>query len=386
MNTVVDAAAATGDDPVWDPLASRESAPVPDGAALVESWSRRDELSLRLLLEAIQRMGVFRQAGQEWRVDQTDELGIAPQHRELWEALLAALVDARLLEQDGEVFRATSAVEETHSRDLAAESARLVARHPEVSAQMRLVQACLAQYPRLLRGEAKPTSVLFPGWSMELVEGVYRGDPVSDRLNQLAAEAVAARVGTHTGSAPPRLLEAGAGTGGSAAQILATVPPGTDGLTYVYTDVSPSFLRHGQRRFGTKYTGMEFRRLDIESDPAAQGFDAGEFDIVVAANVLHATKNLRSTLAIVRGLLRDGGWLVLREITNPLLFTTMTFGLLEGWWLSQDRAVRIPRSPLADAETWRALLTEAGFRRVAVLAPTEVGGQVLGQHVLVAEA
>ncbi|MFF4118063.1 class I SAM-dependent methyltransferase [Streptomyces sp. NPDC001714] len=385
MKASVDAASPAA-AAAWDPLAGRSLGPALDGARLAEGWTRRDTLSGRLLLRALQEMGAFTEAGEERRsATLTDDLGVAPAHRSLWDALLEILVAAGHLERDGDTVRATGIVRDLAGRDLTAESAELVAAYPEVAAQVELTRICLGEYPRLLRGETKPISVLFPGWSMEKVERVYRGDPVSDRLNELVAQAVAAHVDAGAGPAPRRILEVGAGTGGTTAELLSAVPPEAGRLHYVYSDISASFLRYGRQQFGATGPGMEFRLLDIEGDLAAQGCEDGEFDVVVAANVLHATRELRPTLANVRRLLRPGGRLVLREITSPLVFTTLTFGLLEGWWRTEDADTRIPRTPLADRATWAALLAEVGFGRVAVLAPAETGQDVLGQHVIVAE-
>ena len=40
---------------------------------------------------------------------------------------------------------------------------------------------------------------------------------------------------------------------------------------------------------------MRFAILDIEKDPMTQGFAPQQFDLIIAANVLHATKNLHET-------------------------------------------------------------------------------------------
>ena len=56
------------------------------------------------------------------------------------------------------------------------------------------------------------------------------------------------------------------------------------------------------------------RSLDIERDPTVQGFDNRHFDVVIAANVLHATRDLRETFRHVRRLLAPQGLLVLLEI------------------------------------------------------------------------
>jgi ubiquinone/menaquinone biosynthesis C-methylase UbiE len=56
---------------------------------------------------------------------------------------------------------------------------------------------------------------------------------------------------------------------------------------------------------------IEFKKLNIEEDPSEQGFESNSYDLVIASQVLHATKNINRTLANVRKLLRRGGKLLL---------------------------------------------------------------------------
>ncbi|MGN9913462.1 SDR family NAD(P)-dependent oxidoreductase [Phytohabitans sp. LJ34] len=370
----------------WDPLAGRAPGAALDGDRLLAAHRRLDDLGAARLLTALQEMGAFTNP-QERRSASTlaAELAVAPKHARLFLTLLDILVTAGYLTRDGEWLTATAAVAGLAARDLAAESRRLGGRSPEVAAHVDLLTACLDKYPDLLRGEVEATTVMFPGASASKVEGVYRGDPLSDRLNALAAQAVLAYVDGHGDTAPVRVLEIGAGTGGTSASVLAALRDRGDRVRYVYTDVSLGFLRHGRREFGADHPFMEFRRLDIESDPADQGFPSGDFDVVVAANVLHATRDLRETLDHVRHLLKDGGRLVLSETTAFSPFATLTFGLLDGWWRATDGEVRVPGSPLADVPTWTRLLHGAGLGRTTALAPAEVTHGEMGQHVLVAE-
>src|SRR5438128_4268409 len=60
----------------------------------------------------------------------------------------------------------------------------------------------------------------------------------------------------------------------------------------------------------------------------------------------------------------------------------MTFGLLEGWRLPTDPEQRGAESPLLDIEHWRAVLTQANFRRTMVAAD----GRPASQAVIVAES
>ncbi|MET0878709.1 MAG: methyltransferase, partial [Tardiphaga sp.] len=50
--------------------------------------------------------------------------------------------------------------------------------------------------------------------------------------------------------------------------------------------------------------------LDAEKDPASQGFGPHQFDIVLASNVLHVTRDIEESVRHIRQLLAPGGWLV----------------------------------------------------------------------------
>ncbi|WP_155661245.1 beta-ketoacyl synthase N-terminal-like domain-containing protein, partial [Priestia megaterium] len=119
----------------------------------------------------------------------------------------------------------------------------------------------------------------------------------------------------------------------------------------------------GKEHFGNDNPFVNFKVLDIEKDVHSQGIDAGEYDIVLAANVLHATRNIRATLSHAKGLLKKHGWLVINEITDRFDYLTMTFGLLEGWWLYEDGEDRIANSPLFTWERWETILKQEGFEK-----------------------
>jgi NADPH:quinone reductase-like Zn-dependent oxidoreductase/NADP-dependent 3-hydroxy acid dehydrogenase YdfG/SAM-dependent methyltransferase/aryl carrier-like protein len=158
---------------------------------------------------------------------------------------------------------------------------------------------------------------------------------------------------------PLRVLEVGAGTGGATSGLLSVLPPHL--TRYVYTDVSAAFFPRAQARFGG-YDFVEYRTLDLERDPGEQGFAHGEFDVVVAANVLHATSDLRITVSRVGSLLADGGLLLALESHDDEVVGPC-FGLLDGYWSFTDEDVRT--SPLLPREGWVPLLESCGFDEVA---------------------
>src|SRR5690606_28307351 len=85
-----------------------------------------------------------------------------------------------------------------------------------------------------------------------------------------------------------------------------------------------------------------------------------------AANVVHATADLRRTLGRVRELLAPGGLLAMIEVTQPQRWFDLTVGLTDG--CGAFAATRL----LADDATlprarWLSLLGECGFAQAAAL-------------------
>jgi NADPH:quinone reductase-like Zn-dependent oxidoreductase len=117
---------------------------------------------------------------------------------------------------------------------------------------------------------------------------------------------------------------------------------------------------------------MTFKVLNIENDPIQQGFEPEQYDIVVAANVFHATKSIDTTLKNARKLMKKGGILILHELTNNTSMQTgFGFGLLPGWWLSVEPYREW--GPLLDVSDWSKHMERAGFTGVDISFPDYPG-------------
>ncbi|RFU27072.1 hypothetical protein B7463_g9261, partial [Scytalidium lignicola] len=166
-----------------------------------------------------------------------------------------------------------------------------------------------------------------------------------------------------------KVLEIGAGTGGTSTSVLQALCPVKNGSTnsktsslgsYTYTDISAGFFEAAKEKFKLWRHLMTFKTLNIENSPVEQGFELGGYDIIVAANVLHATPDLNATLSNVRGLLRPGGKLILVEGTQPeMIRGPMCFGLLPGWWLSIEPERQL--GPLLPKQGWNTILQQHAF-------------------------
>src|SRR6185437_7181320 len=180
-----------------------------------------------------------------------------------------------------------------------------------------------------------------------------------------------------------RILEIGAGTGGTTAHVLSCLR-GHD-VEYEFTDVGPLFVNAARERFGTN-AFMRFQILDLERDPEGQGFGERQFDIIIASNVIHATSDLRRTLGRVRRLLAPGGLLAMLEVTAPQRWFDLTVGLTPRWWAFTDTDLR-PDYPTMPRDRWLKLLAECGFEDVSALPDgTDHRGSVALQSLLLARA
>ncbi|KAL7905224.1 putative PKS-NRPS protein [Trichoderma velutinum] len=155
-----------------------------------------------------------------------------------------------------------------------------------------------------------------------------------------------------------KILEIGAGTGGTSWSVLNSI--GESYESYTYTDVSSGFFHLAEEKFSKFAHKMIFKVLDIEQEPKDQGFAEQSYDIIVAALVLHATHDLEKTMRHARSLLKPGGFLVMVELTGTMsVRATLVMGGLPGWWLGENDGRRL--SPLITAVEWDRLLQDTGF-------------------------
>jgi len=160
-----------------------------------------------------------------------------------------------------------------------------------------------------------------------------------------------------------RILEVGAGTGGTTAKMLAALRSSYGERlygSYTYTDVSSGFMAAAKQRFA-EAEAIEYAVLDVSKDPVEQGFRPGSFDLIVGANVLHATPSLSATLKHLHTLLSPGGRIFLEELCPKVMFVNYVMGFLPGWWLGadDDRA----EEPYVSPERWTKELVAAGFQK-----------------------
>jgi acyl transferase domain-containing protein len=338
-----------------------------------------EALSARYVVHAFRELGWGATPGTRVETESlAATLGVEAKRHRLLSRLLGILAEEGVLQRDGTGWRVVAPLPEA---DVEAAERALLALFPAGAPEATVTLACGRALAAVLRGQTDPLQILFGSETRANTERLYSDTPAARTFNALVADAVAGAIGTAPRARRVRILEIGAGTGGTTGAILSALPP--EATEYVLTDVSPAFTTRAAERLGA--SNRSFRPLDIERDPAAQGFAGERFDIVVAANVIHATRDLRRTLGHVRDLLAPGGLLLLLEGTARYRWVDLTFGLTDGWWHFTDLDLR-PEHALLDGERWIDLLRACGLQDPTRLPARPSGRALAGQTVLIARA
>lgn len=307
---------------------------------------------------------------------------LLPRYRQLLSRMLSACVEDGYYHKTSHGFRRTQPDIIPHGSRLAL--LEKLARCCEgLDAIPTTVERAGARLFDMLRGHVTPVEIIFPEGESRGVEVLYQDFSFGRYFNEIAAGILSGMLRHQRRQSrddkPLRILEVGGGTGGTTSSMVAAVG-GEDEVLYHFTDISPVFTRRAQDKFSA-HAFMRYGLLDLHKDPVAQGFEGGVYDLIIAANVVHATEHVGQTLTRLRSLLRPGGHLLLREITRPMRLFDFVFGPLV--------------SPLLDVENregqlflskdlWRKHCREAGFARIDWLPDDDAPVAEMGEHIILA--
>jgi len=317
-----------------------------------------DRLAGLYVRKAFAELGWRPAAGEH--VDTQDlaaQLRVLPFYRRLLGRLLAIAAEDGWLQRTDDGWQVVRAPTPT---DVLGEQQAMLERFPAFAAEIQLAQRCASHMPGVIRGQEDALHVLFGDDAARLTEQLYERSPVSSFYNDLVAQTLHELADTLAVRRPVRILEVGAGTGGTTAHVLKGLP--AERVEYVFSDVSRLFLAQAHEKF-RRFPFVQYRLLDLEKDLLQQGFADGQFDLVLAANVFHATSDLRQCVRSARRLLAPCGMLVLLEGTGPRRLLDLIFGLTEGWWKFADTDLRADY-PLLSPPRWLQLLRDEGFEEI----------------------
>lgn len=342
-----------------------------------EKWRLLEQLTIAYIIQTFQHFGIYTKPGELYSPDEiVERCSILQTYRHLMSRWLLRLTGVGILQMDGERFANLRPLDRP-----------LLDQHQKEAVEVFADQIFLFDYinhcgqmlPDILTGRHSPLETLFPAGSSELAESLYGQWVVSRYISSIAASVVAAVACAQEDSRPFRILEVGAGTGGTTGAVLPALPPRD--IEYWFTDVSDFFFIRAQEKYAT-YPFIRYGSLDIEKSPLEQGYSPHSFAVVIATNVLHATLNLEDALDHIRTLLVPGGVLILSEATEHLAWYDITTGLIEGWQRFEDSWRK--DGPLLSPAQWQEALRGRGFEEVEILPESGFASEVLGQHVIIA--
>lgn len=294
--------------------------------------------------------------------DLLKKLNVKEEYTRLYDALIQDLFKNEMIQVKNEVLCLTNQgydlLEKRDSIEKKTES------FSQIKPHITLLKTTMDNLLEILSGKLLATEVIFPNNSNALVEGVYKENILAEYYNNLVAQIAEDYVGhllTHNPEKTVRILEVGAGTGSTTVDMIRVLKKFNSNIEYTYTDISKSFVDYGSKQFQNEDIEMKFGVLDIEKDIEKQKVVEGQYDMVIAANVLHATKDMQITLMHIKELLKCNGVLVVNEIVENDIFSTLTFGLLTGWWAYVDEENRLSGGPLLSEGLWKQILERNGF-------------------------
>lgn len=341
-----------------------------EGVSRVKRTALLTDLELWSLARAnwtLETLGWKRIAGQVVKAEVLRaELGVDDVHRRVFRRLLEMLVRCSILQEEDEDFIVKLGSDDPLPDDIPSDpdsvAEHLADKHPHGATEIGLFGRCGKSLPDVLRGNADPLTLLFSS-GYPTPADLYVRAPIALAANRLLRDAVRALLANLPSGRLLRIIEIGAGTGSATASVLPELPEGQ--FEYMYTDISAGFFAEAESRFGDGGGCIEYRPLDIEKDPVSQGFDSHAYDLIVASNVLHATRYLNETLGHCLSLLAPSGQMVALENLRGQGWMDLTFGQLDGWWRFADDYR--PHHALAGPDVWRRALHDAGFEAVEIL-------------------
>lgn len=319
-----------------------------------EAYQHQARLVLAYIVEAFAKIGCdLRKLQPTETVPQAKGL---EKYSRLMSRLYEIIEDGNLISRtDGGYIRTDTVIDPTAAETIYQQMIKL---HPQHAVVNKLVRIVGSQLAACLVGDANGLELLFVNReNKKLLEEMYEFWPLLRAPTLLLGNFLVKAFSDAPDKGKFRILEVGAGTGGTTRHIIDRLQKQGIEFEYVFTDVSIALVAAAKRQF-KNVKGMSFEVLDIEKPPKAEY--EGAFHCIISTNCIHATKNLDISLLNLRKMIRKDGALALVEMTQGLHWLDMVFGLFEGWWIFEDGRTHA----LMNEKQWEDRMKRVGFEEV----------------------
>ncbi|MFS8071799.1 MAG: methyltransferase, partial [Byssovorax sp.] len=296
------------------------------------------------------------------RRDLLARLRITPQYEKFFAFFVKTLADDGIVGVSGDTINFL--VSERDVPDPAALTEELCRSYPDFRGDFELLAYCVSNYGRALSGDMNPMAVLHPDGGADLLAPMVKNGLRFSRapIYQALTREVLSRVLERAGGRRLKILEIGGGAGHLTWPLIPCLR-GRD-IEYTFTDIGNYFVVNARRRAAS--SGIDFMRfgvLDISTDAATQGYEQSSYDVVLAFNVVHATRRLDESVGHIKDMLAPGGTALLLEASRLERWHTMIWGFEEGLWYFDDEDMRA-HSPMLPGAGWEDIFRRQGFRSV----------------------
>ncbi|KAF2972671.1 hypothetical protein GQX73_g957 [Xylaria multiplex] len=319
-----------------------------------EIYPHQARLVLAYVVESFAKLGCVLRLLQPG--DPIPQVKALNRHSRLVAQLYRILEDGKLITAtNGGFVRTTTAIDEASAESIYQGLVGLYPQHDDVH---KLVKSVGSQLAPCLTGEQDGLQIVFGDReTKKTLEAMYEFWPLLRTPTLLLGDFLLKAFTQAAGGGKFRILEVGAGTGGTTRYITNHLRNHGIPFEYVFTDISSSLVAAARKQF-KGVEGVSFEVLDIEKPIKAE--HGGAFHCIIATNCIHATRNLETSLSHLRGMLREDGALTLIEITKNMFWLDIVVGLFEGWWLAEDGRSHA----LVDETHWERVMKKAGFGEV----------------------
>ncbi|EED12110.1 polyketide synthase, putative [Talaromyces stipitatus ATCC 10500] len=318
-------------------------------------YPRQAALVLAYVIEAFAKLGCDMATLQAR--DVASVIPHSPRHSKLVRQLYRVLEDAGLItfNEQGQFVRTTKVVDSTPASTI---FAQIISEFPLHASVHKIVGVVGEELAECLTGEMDGLQIVFGNKeNKKTLDDLYENWPLVRSGTIALGEFLEKAMAYPNKPGVFRILEVGAGTGGTTKYIVRHLQNLGVPFEYVFTDLSSSLVAAAKRTF-KDCPEMQFTTLDIEQEPQASWI--GSFHFIISTNCVHATRNLTTSLTSLRKMLRDDGVLGLVEITQNMFWLDIAVGLFEGWWLFEDGR----EHAVTPEWLWKDHMNRAGFSAV----------------------
>ncbi|OCL03381.1 hypothetical protein AOQ84DRAFT_392308 [Glonium stellatum] len=319
-------------------------------------YPKQAELVVAYTVEAFRKLGC--DLAELVSGQQLSLIHVLPKHGHLLERLHKILVDGSLIkhQSDHTYARTTKPIDPTPAATL---FEQMLQHYPWHASESKLLNVTGSRLAECLTGQMDPLQLLFANKAnRDILADVYDNAPMCQATTRLLADFLAQIFSASQSDGVFRILEVGAGTGGTARYLIDFLTRRGIKFEYTFTDISSALVTAAKKKFAGR-DAMKFMTLDC--DRVAPPELCNKFHAVIATNCIHATTNATASAANIAPLLRDDGAFCLVEFTRGLYWFDLVYGLLEGWWLFSDGR----QHALADEWFWNKTLRAAGYKHVS---------------------